>query len=142
MSLAHKFICGNRMRHHHQSESRKGRPANSPQIHLWEQIPAPKYPRPEREGLNNESSCRSLQLVWRVRPSIRFCLSFCVVRSKGEAFPSRSCKIKNLTSCNQKHRSSLYLLGKCFAPISSVESLGSRTLHQFQVPSSEFPNPA
>ena len=55
VSLAHKFICGNRIRHHHQSESRKGRPANSPQIHLWEQIPAPKYVRPEWDGLNKVS---------------------------------------------------------------------------------------
>ena len=69
------------------------------------------------------------RLSWRFRPSIRFCLSSCDVRSKGEAFPSRRCKLKNLTLCNQKYRLFLYLLGKCFAPTSLAESLGNRTPH-------------
>ena len=89
----------------------------------------------------NSSSARNettIDMLWRVRPSIRFCLSSCVVRSKGEAFPSRHCKLKNLTLCNQKHRLLLYLLGKCFAPTNPAESLGNRTPYQFPVPSSQL----
>ncbi len=43
-----------------------------------------------------------IDLLWRVRPSIRFCLSFCDVRSKGEAFSSRRCKLKKFNVVQPK----------------------------------------
>ncbi len=61
------------------------------------------------------SSIHTIDMLWRVRPSIRFCFLSCDVRSKGEAFPSKRFGLKKITLCNQKHRLFFYLLGKCFA---------------------------
>ena len=47
-------------------------------------------------------SLLSIDMSWRVRPSIRFCLSSCVVRSKGEAFPPRRCKLKKFNVVQPK----------------------------------------
>ena len=43
-----------------------------------------------------------LTCSWRVHPSIRFCLSSCDVRSKGEAFPPRRCKLKKFNVVQTK----------------------------------------
>ena len=46
--------------------------------------------------------CATIDMLWRVRPSIRFCLSSCDARSKGEAFPSRCCKLKRFNVVQPK----------------------------------------
>ena len=109
---------------------------NSPYFQIWEnEIPPQKNVFPKgklkngfrwsmclliSKGLLHSPARRivTIDILWRVRSLIRFCLLSCFVRSKGEAFPSRSFKLKKFNVVQPKHRLFLYLLGKCFAPTS------------------------
>ena len=44
----------------------------------------------------------TIDMLWRVRPSIRLCLLSCDVRSKGEAFPSKRVRLKKFNVVQPK----------------------------------------
>ena len=54
-----------------------------------------------------------------VRPSIRFCLLSCDVRSKGEAFPSRRCKLKKFNIVQPKTSIILLFIREMLRPYKS-----------------------
>ena len=63
-------------------------------IDMWWAVILNPYSRDEESltyvaDLEEIIRCATIDILWCVRPSIRFCLSSCDVRSKGEAFPSK-----------------------------------------------------
>ncbi len=84
--------------------------------------------------------CATIDMLWRVRHSIRFCLSSCDVRSKGEAFPSGCCKLKKFNVVQPKVSIILLFIREMLRPYKCQQNhsgTGLCTSSKFPVPNSQ-----